>query len=196
MMHVLLTISRAIDRMNSIIGRMACWLVIVIVLIASVNAVIRKVFDSSSNAWLEAQWVLFGATLFLCAPWTLALNEHIRIDVLSTRLPPSARKGIDLLGHAFFLLPFTIVMIATTIPFLIRSIGTNEQSMNAGGIPQWLPKSFILMGFGLLLLQAISEFIKRLAGPGNAGSAASEPNQLHVPIRNDRPAGDGADCRR
>jgi TRAP-type mannitol/chloroaromatic compound transport system permease small subunit len=124
---------------------------------------VRKVFDMSSNAWLELQWILFGAIFLLCSPWTLLSNEHIRIDIVNNMLPKRWRDGIDVFGHLFFLLPLTIVMIVTSVPFFLRSFNLNEQSMNAGGLPQWPAKSLILIGFVLLFFQGISELIKRVA---------------------------------
>jgi TRAP-type mannitol/chloroaromatic compound transport system permease small subunit len=134
-----------------------------VVLISAANATVRKVFDMSSNAWLELQWVLFGAIFLLCSPWTLLSNEHIRIDIVNNMLPKRWRDGIDVFGHVFFLLPLTIVMIITSVPFFLRSFQLNEQSMNAGGLPQWPAKFLILLGFVLLFFQGISELIKRIA---------------------------------
>jgi TRAP-type mannitol/chloroaromatic compound transport system permease small subunit len=139
------------------------WLILIVVIISAVNATVRKVFDMSSNAWLELQWVLFGAIFLLCSPWTLLSNEHIRIDIVNNMLPKRWRDGIDIFGHLFFLLPLTIVMIITSVPFFLRSFELNEQSMNAGGLPQWPAKSLILIGFVLLFFQGISELIKRIA---------------------------------
>jgi TRAP-type mannitol/chloroaromatic compound transport system permease small subunit len=158
----------------SALGRTASWLVLVIVLIASVNAIVRKAFDISSNGWLEAQWILFAAILFLCAPWTLARNEHMRIDLISSRLSARTRKIIDLIGHGLFLLPLTVVMIVTSTPFVARSLQANEQSMNPGGLPQWLPKSLILLGFVLLFIQAVCEFVKRAARPAETAAGDRE----------------------
>jgi len=145
------------------VGKVLSWLILIVVLISAVNATVRKVFDMSSNAWLELQWVLFGAIFLLCSPWTLLSNEHIRIDIVNNMLPKRWRDGIDVFGHLFFLLPLTIVMIVTSVPFFLRSFNLNEQSMNAGGLPQWPAKSLILIGFVLLFFQGISELIKRVA---------------------------------
>jgi len=117
----------------------------------------------SSNAWLELQWVLFGAVFLLVASWTLMANEHIRIDIVNNALPQRVRNTIDLVGHLFFLLPLTIIMIITSYPFVVKSVLLNEQSMNAGGLPQWPAKMLILIGFTLLFFQALSELIKRIA---------------------------------
>jgi TRAP-type mannitol/chloroaromatic compound transport system permease small subunit len=161
--ETLLKVSRVIDAINFRIGKTLSWLILAAVLVSAVNAVIRKLFDISSNSWLELQWVLFGTVFLLCSPWTLQANEHIRIDIVNNMLPKRARDIIDVVGHAFFLLPITIVMIITSVPFFLRSYALNEQSMNAGGLPQWPAKSLILIGFFLLFLQGISELIKRVA---------------------------------
>ncbi len=162
-MEGLLKLSRGIDAINLRIGKVLSWLILIVVIISATNATVRKVFDTSSNAWLELQWILFGAIFLLCSPWTLLSNEHIRIDIVNTMLPKRWRDGIDVFGHLFFLLPLTIVMIVTSVPFFIRSFEINEQSMNAGGLPQWPAKSLILIGFFLLFWQGISELIKRIA---------------------------------
>ena len=162
-MEGLLKLSRAIDAVNFRIGKVLSWLILIVVIISAANATVRKVFDMSSIAWLELQWVLFGAIFLLCSPWTLLSNEHIRIDIVNNMLPKRWRDGIDVFGHVFFLLPLTIVMIITSVPFFLRSFQLNEQSMNAGGLPQWPAKFLILLGFVLLFFQGISELIKRIA---------------------------------
>jgi len=159
----LLRTSRAIDALNQRIGKSLAWLILVVVLISATNATVRKLFDTSSNAWLELQWVLFGVVFLLCAPWTLLSNEHVRIDIINNLLPKKLRNIIELIGHIFFLLPLTIIMVVTSVPFFVRSFRINEQSMNAGGLPQWPAKSLIMIGFALLFLQGISELIKRIA---------------------------------
>jgi TRAP-type mannitol/chloroaromatic compound transport system permease small subunit len=133
------------------------------VVISAVNAVMRKTFDISSNSWLEMQWVLFSIVFLLCSPWTLLDNEHIRIDIVNQLFPKRLRDWIDIVGHAFFLMPLCIVMIITGGPFFMRSVEINEQSGNAGGLPQWPAKSLIIVGFTFLLVQGISELIKRIA---------------------------------
>lgn len=162
-MQSLLKLSRGIDAINTWIGKNLAWLIVLAVFISSVNATVRKVFDESSNAWLELQWVLFSIVFLLCAPWTLLKNEHIRIDIINSFWPKRVRDFIDVLGHAFFLLPLTIVMLVTSVPFFLRSYDINEQSGNAGGLPQWPAKSLIMIGFALLLIQGLSELIKRIA---------------------------------
>jgi TRAP-type mannitol/chloroaromatic compound transport system permease small subunit len=155
--------SRGIDAFTRWIGKRLAWLILVAVIVSAVNAIVRKVFDTSSNSWLELQWVLFSVVFLLCSPWTLLDNEHIRIDVLNQMLPKRVRDGIDVLGHLFFLLPLTVVMIITGGPFFMRSVEINEQSGNAGGLPQWPAKSLIVIGFTFLLVQGLSELIKRIA---------------------------------
>jgi TRAP-type mannitol/chloroaromatic compound transport system permease small subunit len=159
----LLKISRGIDAFTRWIGKRLAWLILVAVVVSAVNAIVRKVFDTSSNSWLELQWVLFSVVFLLCSPWTLLDNEHIRIDVLNQMLPKRVRDSIDVLGHLFFLLPLTVVMIITGGPFFMRSVEINEQSGNAGGLPQWPAKSLIVIAFTFLLVQGLSELIKRIA---------------------------------
>jgi TRAP-type mannitol/chloroaromatic compound transport system permease small subunit len=161
--RALLKLSEIIDAINTFIGRWASWLILVAVIISAGNATVRKAFDLSSNAWLELQWILFSAVFLLCAPWTLLENEHIRIDIVNNLLPRWLRNAIELVGHAFFLLPLAIVLVATGIPFFLNSYEINEQSGNAGGLPQWPTKSLVMIGFALLLAQGISELIKRVA---------------------------------
>ncbi len=162
-LQALLPVSRGIDAFNQRLGKWVSWLILAMVLISATNATVRKVFDTSSNAWLELQWVLFSMVFLLCSPWTLLVNEHIRIDIVNNMLPKQVRNIIDIVGHALFLLPLTLIMIVTGLPFFLRSYEINEQSMNAGGLPQWPAKSLVLLGFSLLFLQGISELLKRLA---------------------------------
>jgi TRAP-type mannitol/chloroaromatic compound transport system permease small subunit len=146
-LHALLKLSGVVDAINSRIGKWFAWLVLVAVLVSAVNATVRKVFDTSSNAWLELQWVLFSVVFLLCAAWTLLDNEHIRIDIVNNMLSRRTRNVIELIGHSLFLLPLSIVMMVTSLPFFLRSYEINEQSMNAGGLPQWPAKSLIFIGF-------------------------------------------------
>jgi TRAP-type mannitol/chloroaromatic compound transport system permease small subunit len=162
-LNALLPLTRAIDRLNTWIGKHLAWLILAAVIVSSVNAIVRKAFDTSSNAWLELQWVLFSVVFLLCSPWTLLNNEHIRIDILNNLLPKQLRNTIDVVGHALFLLPWCLIMVITSVPFFWRSWSIDEQSGNAGGLPQWPAKSLLMIGFALLLLQALSELTKRLA---------------------------------
>jgi TRAP-type mannitol/chloroaromatic compound transport system permease small subunit len=159
----LLKVSRGIDVFNTWIGKRLAWLILVAVIVSATNATVRKVFDTSSNSWLELQWVLFSIVFLLCSPWTLHDNEHIRIDIVNNLLPNRVRDIIEVVGHTFFLLPLCIIMIVTGGPFFLRSYEINEQSGNAGGLPQWPSKALIAIGFTLLLIQGISELIKRIA---------------------------------
>ena len=162
-MQSLLTISRGIDAFTRWLGKRLAWLILVAVVVSALNAIVRKSFDTSSNSWLELQWVLFSIVFLLCSSWTLLDNEHIRIDIVNNMLPKQLRDSIDVIGHAFFLIPLTFVMIITGGPFFMRSVEINEQSGNAGGLPQWPAKSLIIIGFTMLLVQGISELIKRIA---------------------------------
>jgi TRAP-type mannitol/chloroaromatic compound transport system permease small subunit len=159
----LLPISRRIDAFNTWVGRYLAWLILAAVIVSALNATVRKVFDTSSNSWLELQWVLFSIVFLLCSPWTLLDNEHIRIDIVNNLLPKWLRNAIEVVGHAFFLLPLALIMVVTGIPFFLRSYEIDEQSGNAGGLPQWPSKSLIMIGFAMLLAQGISELIKRIA---------------------------------
>jgi TRAP-type mannitol/chloroaromatic compound transport system permease small subunit len=162
-MALLLKLSHGIDAVNRRIGQFFALMVLLAILVSAINASVRKVFDLSSNAWLELQWVLFSTVFLFCAPWTLQLNEHVRIDIVNSMLPRRARSMIELIGHAFFLLPLTLVMIITSVPFFLTSFRLNEQSFSSGGLPQWPAKSLIAIGFTLLALQGISQIIKRIA---------------------------------
>jgi len=162
-LKALLPLTRVIDAVNTWIGKRLAWLILIAVIVSAANATVRKVFDTSSNAWLELQWVLFSVVFLLCASWTLLDNEHIRIDIVNNMLPKRVRDSIDVIGHAFFLIPLAILMVVTGIPFFWRSIEINEQSGNAGGLPQWPSKALVMLGFAMLLVQGISELIKRLA---------------------------------
>ena len=193
-MQTLLSISKTIDQVNTRLGKLIAWLIFVAVAVSTVNALIRKIFDTSSNSWLELQWVLFGFVFLLCSPWTLLSNEHIRIDVISSKLPKRARDWIDIVGHVAFLLPFALVMILTSGPFALRSILGNEQSGNTGGLPHWPAKTLIFVGFIVLFVQGVSELIKRVAimrgeledttsGGGHHASAEAEAQRLLAGIQ-------------
>ncbi|WP_244477325.1 TRAP transporter small permease subunit [Methylobacterium sp. Leaf125] len=158
----MLRLSRWIDVLNERIGKIAAWAIVAAVIVSTLNAIVRKLFGTSSNAWLELQWYLFGAVFMLCAAWTLKDNEHIRIDILSSRLSKRGRDLVDVFGHLFFLLPFLAVMIWLVVPFFLNSYNSGEVSTNAGGLLIWPAKGLILVGFVLLGLQWLSELIKRL----------------------------------
>lgn len=183
-MKLLLKLSAVIDAITAGIGKAVSWLILVVVLISAANAVIRKVFDMSSNAWLEVQWYLFGAVFLLSAAYTLQKNEHIRIDILSSGWTKRTRDIIDLVLHTIFLLPFSLLMVWLAWPWFWLSYRTSEISANAGGLTIWPAKSFVLVGFMLLTAQAVSEIIKRIGvltgqfedpiAPPQHGEAAQE----------------------
>jgi TRAP-type mannitol/chloroaromatic compound transport system permease small subunit len=162
-MRALLALSRGIDAATRLIGQSVAWLVVVAAVISAGNAVVRKLFDVSSNSWLELQWWLFAAVFLLAAPWTLALNEHIRIDIVNERLPRWVRNTIEVIGHVFFLLPTAALVAYTSWGFFLSSYEQSEQSSNYGGLPQWPVKLLIPVAFALLFAQGISELIKRIA---------------------------------
>ncbi|HEY7670281.1 MAG TPA: TRAP transporter small permease subunit, partial [Hyphomicrobium sp.] len=142
-MRGLLEISRLIDVGTRRLGEWVAWLVVAAALISAGNAVIRKLFDASSNAWLELQWWLYAAVFLFAAPWALAQNEHIRIDILSQRFPRRIRNWIEIVGHVLFLMPMAAIVVWTSWPFFVVSFEQNEQSSNYGGLPQW-PAKFLI----------------------------------------------------
>lgn len=162
-MEGLIALSRGIDRVNTIIGRKASWLILLAVFVSAINAIVRKMFSISSNAWLELQWYLYGGAFMLAAAYTLLENEHIRIDIIYGRWSRRTQHWIDLLGTLLFLTPFTLLMIWLVYPSMMTSWRTQEISMNAGGLLIWPAKAILLVGFCLLLVQGISELIKKIA---------------------------------
>lgn len=159
----LLAFSRGVDRMNEFIGKAVSWLILVAVLVSATNAVIRKVFSVSSNAWLEMQWYLYGAAFLLAAAYTLKQNEHVRIDIVYGMFSRRVQHWIDLLGHTLFLMPFVLAMLWMLTPYVLKSMLNGEVSTNAGGLLIWPAKSLLLIGFLLLALQGVSEIIKKIA---------------------------------
>lgn len=162
-MTSLLRFSEAIDWINEKIGKAVGWLVVLAVLISALNALSRFSFNLSSNAWLELQWYLFGAVVLMGAGYTLKNNEHIRIDILSSRLSQHTRNLIDVVGHLLFLLPLCVMMLVLGWPFFLRAFTSGEISASAGGLIIWPAKLLIPAGFFLLFLQGLSELIKRIA---------------------------------
>jgi TRAP-type mannitol/chloroaromatic compound transport system permease small subunit len=162
-MTVLLAISSLIDRINEFIGKWISWAILISILVSAGNAVIRKAFNISSNAWLELQWYLFGAAFLLAAAYTLKQNEHIRIDVVYGMFSRRVQHWIDLFGHALFLMPFVLLMIFYFIPYVTLSIQSGEMSTNSGGLIIWPAKAMLLVGFLMLGFQGISEIIKKVA---------------------------------
>jgi TRAP-type mannitol/chloroaromatic compound transport system permease small subunit len=163
LMRYLLAFARLVDTLNGIVGRGVAWLVLAAVLVSAGNAVSRYAFNMSSNAWLEVQWYLFSAIFLLAAGYTLLKNAHVRVDVLTARLSPRTRAWIDIFGGIFFLLPMALIILYLSWPMFVQSYMTHEISGDAGGLTRWYVKALIPAGFALLVLQSISEIIKRAA---------------------------------
>ena len=162
-MNALLALSRGIDWLNERVGRFALWLILGSAIISALNAVVRKAFDYSSNAFLEIQWYLFAGVFLLAAGYTFLHNEHVRIDVLSSKLSPRGRNWIDIIGIVFFLFPFVFETVRLSLPTVINAITSGEMSSNAGGLIRWPVYILVPIGFSLLGLQGVSELIKRVA---------------------------------
>lgn len=161
-MASLLKLSAGIDRLTELVGRTLYWLILAMVLISTYNAIARKFLNSSSNAWLEVQWYLFSVVFLCCAGYALLRKEHIRIDIIASHLSDRANHRIALFGHVFFLMPMCIIMIYYSWPYFMESVRVGEVSSNAGGLVRWPAKLTIIVGFGLLMLQGISEIIKQV----------------------------------
>jgi TRAP-type mannitol/chloroaromatic compound transport system permease small subunit len=162
-MGVLLKISRLIDFVAEWIGRLVMWLVLAAVVISAVNAVMRKLFSLSSNAYLEAQWYLYAAVFMLGAGYVFLHNGHVRIDFLSSRLSKRTNAIIDALGIVIFVIPLCLILIDLSWPFFMNAYESGEMSENAGGLIRWPVIVLIPVGFAVLLLQAVSELFKRIA---------------------------------
>lgn len=173
----LLNLARLIDRMNTAIGRSAIWLVLAAVLISSVNAVIRKAFNYSSNAFLEMQWYLFAAVFLLCAPYALLKNEHVRIDVVSGRFSARGRIRMELFGTLLFLLPISVIVLYFSWGVFLESYVSGEMSPNAGGLPLWPARLLVPVGFVLMILQGVSQAIKCIAFLRGVGTDPLEKAQ-------------------
>lgn len=183
-MSFLLRISRLIDWINERVGRSVMWLVLIAVVISAGNALVRKLFNTSSNALLEIQWYLFAAIFMLAAGYTFLRNEHVRIDILTSRLSPRGQNMVDVVGILFFLLPMAGLILWLSWPIVMTSVASGEMSQNAGGLIRWPVKMLLPLGLALLVLQAFSELIKRIAflsghGPDplqkrSAGAATGE----------------------
>jgi len=181
----LLSLSRLIDRFTSWVGRWVAWLVLAAVLISAINAAVRKLFNTSSNAYLEIQWYLFAAVFLLAAGYTLMRQEHVRIDVISSRFSKRTQIWIDIVGLTLFVLPLVVTVIRLSLPLVIRAYEMNEYSQNAGGLIRWPVFAILPLGFFLLGIQAVSELIKRIAflrglipDPTQKGQAKSAEEEL------------------
>jgi TRAP-type mannitol/chloroaromatic compound transport system permease small subunit len=160
---LLLQLSRAIDRLNEFIGRWLAWLVLVAVLISAVNAAVRKIFNTSSNAYLEIQWYLFAAIFLLAAGYTLLRGGHVKIDVILGRFSKRTQIKVEIFGLIFFLMPFVYSVFQLVMPLVIKAYFSGEMSSNAGGLIRWPVYAMVPAGFALLGLQGVSEIIKRVA---------------------------------
>jgi TRAP-type mannitol/chloroaromatic compound transport system permease small subunit len=162
-MRGLLKFSGAVDWLNAQVGKWVIWLILASTVISGLNAVVRKAFNTSSNAYLEVQWYLFAAAFLLAAGYTLLNGEHVKIDVISSKLSRRKQIWIDVIGFAFFLTPVCLVILYFGIPFFLQGYRSGEMSSNAGGLVRWPVYLFIPIGFALLLLQGLSELVKRVA---------------------------------
>ena len=159
----LLQLSRLIDRVNELLGRAMSWFVLAAVLISAGNAIIRKLFNIGSNAWLEVQWYLFAAVFMLGVGYVMLKNAHVRIDFISSRLSKRTNATIDAVGIVVFTIPLSIIMIKLGWPLAQQALSTGEMSQNAGGLIRWPVLMLVPLGFAILLAQASSELIKRVA---------------------------------
>lgn len=185
-MSSFLTLSGLIDRISNWVGKLSMWLILVTTLISAGNAIVRKVFDTSSNALLEIQWYLFAGVFLLGAGYGFLKNSHVRIDFISSHLSPRTRNWVDVVGIVAVLFPFCLISIALSWPLFTQALATGEMSQNAGGLIRWPAYALIPLGFALLMLQGLSELIKRLAfltgkGPDAlAGEEAKSDEQKHL----------------
>lgn len=185
-MQHLLSLSRLIDTISTWIGKLTMWLILATTLISAGNAIVRKAFDTSSNSLLEIQWYLFAAVFMLGAGYGFLRNSHVRIDFISTRLSDRTRNWIDVLGIVFVLIPFCILLITLSWPFFVNAYNNGEMSQNAGGLIRWPVYLLVPVGFMLLMLQALSELIKRIAflrgliDDPIGGESAKSDEQKHI----------------
>lgn len=162
-MHALLKLSALIDKINEAIGKLVMWLVLAAVLISAGNALMRKAFSIGSNAYLEIQWYLFAAVFMLGVGYVMLKNAHVRIDFVSARLSKRTNALIDAIGIVVFTIPLSIIMVDLGWPLFARALASGEMSQNAGGLIRWPAMMLIPLGFCILLLQSLSELIKRAA---------------------------------
>ncbi|MER1967450.1 TRAP transporter small permease subunit [Castellaniella sp. GW247-6E4] len=176
-MKALLALSRVIDAVNRRVGRAVTWLILLAVLVSATNATVRKLFNVSSNAWLELQWYLFGAVFLLAAGYTLLKNEHVRVDVLAQRLSRRTQIKIEIFGVLFFLFPACFIIMWLSWPVFMDAFVNNEQSSNAGGLIRWPAKLLIPVGFALLIAAGVSHLIKCV---GYLRGACPDPTNTHT----------------
>ena len=162
-MGALMGFSNGVDRFNTWLSKYVIWLILVATLVSAINALVRKIFNTSSNAFLEIQWYFFAASFLLAASYTLLNNEHVKIDVIYSRFTRRTQTQIDIFGFAVFLLPMCTAILWFGIPFFWKGLISHEMSSNAGGLIRWPVYAMLPLGFGLLWLQGASELIKRIA---------------------------------
>jgi TRAP-type mannitol/chloroaromatic compound transport system permease small subunit len=162
-MRGLLKFSKAVDWLNAQVGKWVIWLILGSTVISAVNALVRKIFNTSSNAYLEVQWYLFAGAFLLASGYTLLQGEHVKIDVVSSHLSKRKQIWIDVIGFTFFLTPLCLVVLYFGIPFFLQGLRSGEMSSNAGGLIRWPVYALMPAGFILLLLQGLSELVKRVA---------------------------------
>ncbi len=162
-MQALLKFSRAVDWLNTQVGKWVIWLILGSTVISGVNAIVRKAFNIGSNAYLEVQWYLFAAAFLMAAGYTLLNGEHVKIDVISSRFSKRNQIWIDVFGFVCFLTPMCLAILWYGIPFFLQGFRSGETSSNAGGLVRWPVYIFIPLGFSLLLAQGLSELVKRIA---------------------------------
>jgi TRAP-type mannitol/chloroaromatic compound transport system permease small subunit len=184
-MNTFLKLSAGIDWINTRVGKTVTWLILIVVLVSATNAVVRKVFNTSSNAWLELQWYLFGAIFLLAAGYTFLQNEHVRVDVLSQKLSERTQVLIDIFGVVFFLLPACCLVFWLSLPFFYESYVLHELSSNTAGLIRWPAKLLIPVGFALLIMAGVSHLIKCIGflrgacdNPMNVSSGMSDEEAL------------------
>lgn len=158
-----LALSRLIDKITTWIGKLTMWLILATTLISAGNAIVRKIFNVSSNGLLEIQWYLFAAVFLMGAGYGFLKNSHVRIDFIATKLTARTRNWIDVVGIIAVLLPFCMLSIVLSWPLFTNALATGEMSQNAGGLIRWPAYGLIPLGFSLLALQGLSELIKRIA---------------------------------
>lgn len=181
-MKGLLSLSSAIDKLNYWIGRTVMWLVLLMVLISAGNALIRKLFNTSSNAYLEAQWYLFAAVFLLGASYTMLHQGHVRIDVIISRFSRPTQVKIEIFGIICFLFPLVYFVITEIFPILMKAYESGEMSENAGGLIRWPVYALIPIGFFLLGLQGFSELIKRIGFLQGLCEDPGEPKEANLEL--------------
>ena len=172
-MKILLKLAQAIDGLNDRMGRSIYWLILIMVIISTVNALCRKLFNMSSNAFLEIQWYLFAAVFLLGSGYTLLRNEHVRIDVFSSKFSPRGQLWIDIFGTVVFLFPFTLLILYDGWRYFVFSFTGWEWSLNPGGLLVWPAKLLIPLGFLLLFLQGVAQLIKLIGALQGEGDIAT-----------------------